>query len=238
MPTNKLINDCSECFLAKKCIPSAIEFTDLNLFTNIVTTNISHHTGDNLFEQDTYAASLYVVKAGSFKTQMATPSGAGHIPHFFLPGDIIGLDSSAKGRYLNSAFALENSIACKIKYRPLVKLRQKFPSLSDFAVRVYSAALASANETQNNIAIQSASSRLATFLVAHHRRTNRFSSERNHFSLTMSRQDISMHLGLAVETISRSFTLLIKSGCIVKEGKLVTILDMPALVEYANAPTR
>ncbi len=238
MAPNNLAANCSECFLAKKCIPSAIELKDLNQFTNIVTTNINLNNGDVLFKQGAPASVLYVVKSGAFKTQITTPSGAEHIAHFFLPGDIIGLDSAARGRYRNSATALEDSMVCKIAYRPLVKLRHKFPALSDFAVKAYSSGLASANETQNNIAIQAATSRLATFLIRYHRRSNQFSCPRNDFNLPMNRHDISIHLGLAVETISRSFTTLIKIGCITKEGKTVTIQDMPSLVEHANAPPR
>jgi len=238
MAPHNLTTQCSQCFLAKKCIPSVIEFSDLPQFTNIVTTNISLKNNDVLFKQGTPASVLYIVKSGAFKTQSSTTSGSEHIAHFFLPGDIIGLESAARGKYQNSATALEDSMVCKVAYRPLVKLRQKFPALSDFAIKVYSSGLASANETQNNIAIQAATSRLATFLIRYHRRSNQFGSHRNDFTLPMSRHDISIHLGLAVETISRSFTAIIQAGCITKEGKNVTIQDMPSLIKLANAPPR
>jgi CRP/FNR family transcriptional regulator len=47
------------------------------------------------------------------------------------------------------------------------------------------------------------------------------------FDLTMSRCDIADHLGLAPETVCRSFTRLRKSGCIAKQGKHQIRLRQP-----------
>lgn len=238
MAPKKFISDCTECVLSKNCIPSGIAITKLHRFIGIVSTNISYKAGDVLFEQSNKAQHLYVVKTGSFKTQTTTPHGSEHLNNFFLPSEIIGLDSASGGISINTATALEDSMACKIEYRQLTQLRNEFPSLADFAVKIYSSALALANEIQSNVAIQCASSRLAAFLLLYYKRSNELGMRSHELYLPMSREDIASHLGLAVETISRSFTKLINSGCITKDGRHVKILDAKKLGDEAHLPPR
>jgi len=238
MPIQTTKSNCADCILAKKCVPSGMPAEKLFRFENIVQTNLPYKAGDTLFEQHNKAGYLYIVKTGSFKTKMISPQGTEHIHNFFLPGEFIGLDSLAFGVTLNSADALENSLACKINYPQLRTIRKEFPSLSDFSVKLYSSALAAMTQVQNIIALQAASSRLAAFLIFYHSRINKYGSQNNSFQLPMARQDIANHLGLAVETVSRSFSKLIDSGCIHKEGRNIKILDPAMLQQHANTSTR
>ncbi|MEH6502674.1 MAG: helix-turn-helix domain-containing protein [Cycloclasticus sp.] len=235
MPEKKITADCSSCTLAKRCLPSGIPVKDLYRFTNIVSTNKTFATGDVLFKQGAKATSLYVVKIGAFKTQIINQFGDAHVSGFYLPGDIIGLESTAGGITLNSSVAIEDSLACKISYRPLALLRKEFHSLSDLAVKIYSQTLATTQDTQNCLSIHSAPSRLAQFLILFDRRTNQLSYKQTDLHLNMSRQDMASHLGIAVETVSRSFTKLIDSGCITKTGRLIQIIDRAGLEKIAQS---
>tara|TARA_R110002095_G_scaffold148484_4_gene128417 strand:+ start:1782 stop:2498 length:717 start_codon:yes stop_codon:yes gene_type:complete len=234
MPNKKITADCSSCALARRCLPSGIPVKDLYRFTNIVSTNRTFHTGEVLFKQGVKAANLYVVKTGAFKTQIINQFGDAHVSGFYLAGDIIGLESMAGGVTLNSSIAIEDSLACKISYRPLALLRKEFPSLSDLAVKIYSQALATTQDTQNCLSIHSASSRLAQFLILFNQRTNQHSYQHTDLHLNMSRQDMASHLGIAVETVSRSFSKLIESGCITKTGRLIQIVDRAGLEKIAQ----
>jgi CRP/FNR family transcriptional regulator len=139
---------------------------------------------------------------------------------------------------LNSADALEASLACKIDYPSLRMLRKEFPTLSDFSVKLYSTALASMSRVQNIISLQSASSRLAAFLILYHSRISSSNLQSSSFQLPMTRQDIASHLGLAVETVSRSFSKLIDTGCINKDGRKIQILELKKLEQLANSSAR
>ncbi|HIL92250.1 MAG TPA: Crp/Fnr family transcriptional regulator [Cycloclasticus sp.] len=238
MVPKKIISDCSDCMLAKNCVPSGLSEKDLHRFTDIVSTNIQYKTGDVLYQQNDKTPYLFVVKAGSFKTQTTTTNGAEHVNNFFLAGDIIGLDSAFSGIALSTANALEDGMACKIKYKQLAALRKQLPSLSDLAVSFYANALAAANQIQNNLTIQCASSRLAAFILFYNQRLNKHRLQRADIHLSMSRQDIASHLGLAVETISRSFSKLIETGAISKNGHHIEILDIEKLEQEANLPAR
>ncbi|PCI65618.1 MAG: CarD family transcriptional regulator [Piscirickettsiaceae bacterium] len=238
MVPKKMITDCSDCMLAKDCIPSGLELKHLHHFIGIVSTNIKYKTGEQLFQQDAQLPHLYVVKAGTFKTHIMTDRAYEHVNNFYLPGDIIGLDSTAGRIARSTATALENSMACKIDYRQLALLSREFPSLSDLAVKLYVNTLATANEIQNNLTIQCASSRLAVFILNYNKRVKKHTLQRTDISLSMSRQDIASHLGLAVETISRSFSKLIDTGCITKDNHHIQIVDLKKLQLEANLPPR
>ena len=168
----KIIADCSDCMLAKNCIPSGLSENDIHRFTDIVSTNAQYKAGDVLYQQNDKVPYLYVVKAGAFKTQTSTTNGTEHVNNFFLAGDIVGLDGAFSGIALSSAHALEDGLACKIKYKQLAALRKLLPSLSDLAIGFYANALADANQIQNNLTIQSAPSRLAAFILTYQQRLN------------------------------------------------------------------
>jgi CRP/FNR family transcriptional regulator len=54
--------------------------------------------------------------------------------------------------------------------------------------------------------------------------------------LAMSRRDIARLLGVAHETVSRSFGSLAASGCVAVTGRTVDILDAAALQAAARSP--
>ena len=49
----------------------------------------------------------------------------------------------------------------------------------------------------------------------------------------MSRRDIASYLGVAHETVSRSFSALVRWGLVQVDNREVEVLDMPALKAFA-----
>jgi cAMP-binding proteins - catabolite gene activator and regulatory subunit of cAMP-dependent protein kinases len=75
---------------------------------------------------------------------------------------------------------------------------------------------------------QGARERLASFLLRMHGQGQLAYGDR--LDLPMGRQDIADHLGLSVETVSRTFTALRRSGLIeIVNTQLVIIKNLPAL---------
>jgi len=227
--TKKTNGDCLDCSLADLCLPAAFEKKDLFRFSNIVDTNIKYKANSNLYLQGNNVQYLYVIKLGSFKTHSSTVSGSQHIHDFLLPGELVGLESLAGRVALNTATATEDSVVCQIDYPQLVALRQELPRLSDFSVRVYGEALALSQSMLGCIAKPSAAPRVACFILIMLGRTMRVKPESNELYLNMSRKDIACHLGLAVETVSRSFAKLVSWGYISKNKRLIQILDIEGL---------
>ncbi|MBV1951729.1 MAG: helix-turn-helix domain-containing protein [Cycloclasticus sp.] len=227
-------SDCENCTLSYRCVPSAISSKELFRFTNIVSTNELYQPHDKLFEQSTKADHLYVVKSGSFKTSIQGSTNNPHVNGFFLPGELIGMESMAGNNYLSSSTAIESSLACKINYRQLGALRKDFPLLSDLSVKLYSQALALSQSILSCVSKQSAAQRLACFILILMERTKQLNRRVSEVYLNMSRQDIASHLGLAVETVSRSFSKLIKHGYIKKNNRHIYITDSKQLQFFST----
>jgi len=65
------------------------------------------------------------------------------------------------------------------------------------------------------------------------RRLARRNQDPDQFRLTMDRRDIANYLGLTIETVSRTLSALQREEVIEVRGKLVRVLNRPALEEMA-----
>ena len=169
------------------------------------------------------------MKSGGVKTHSSKVTGGNHVHEFFLPGELIGLESMAGGVALSTATATEASVVCRINYLQLAVLRKEFPLLSDLAVKVYGQALASSQLMLTCVSNPSAASRVACFIIMIMGRSASIKGGSNDVYLKMSRTDIANHLGLAGETVSRAFAKLVSWGYITKNKKHIQVLDAEGL---------
>jgi len=230
-----LLSDCSHCLLANNCMPSGFPDDSVYLFKNIVNTNIKYKSSEIVYHQGEPTRHVYIVKSGSFKTFIKNDDQSEHITGFYLPGDCISMENMAEGVSLNTAQAVEDSLLCIADYPLLTKYRKEFPLLSDLAIKVYSGSLARSQDFLSCLAQPCAANRLATFLLIMLKRYNAMRAEQNDFQLNMSRQDIANYLGLAVETVSRSFSRLVDTGCITKKNRYICITNKEKLQQLASS---
>jgi CRP/FNR family transcriptional regulator len=77
---------------------------------------------------------------------------------------------------------------------------------------------------------KTAEERVASFLISRARRAARAGRRESPIDLPMNRTDIADHLGLTIETVSRTFTHLRKSKLIdLADPKCVQVLDRAKL---------
>ncbi len=235
-PNIAIKNHCDECALASLCFPSSIPKESLFRVTQIITSNLSYNKGQRLYRQGENTQHIHVIKSGSVKTYISNPDGAEYINGFYMTGDIINMESVAAGIHMNSATTLDNSIICKVSFMKLTALKDEFPMLTNMAIRVYSQALALSQDLLKCISKKSASAKLATLLLILNNRQSLQNLDPSRLHLCMSRQDIANYLGLATETLSRAFTRLTDSGCIIKHNRHsdLSIHDRELLQRYAS----
>jgi len=77
--------------------------------------------------------------------------------------------------------------------------------------------------------------RMARFLLQMSERMGMIGQSWRRFLLRMARRDIASHLGVANETISRSFTLLASCGCVRVDNREVEIIDLELLRQIASS---
>jgi len=192
-----------------------------------------HHWSRNqpLLRAGDAATSLHRVTSGVVAVSMAMPDARRQIIVFLFPGDICGLVQS-DGQYAFDYEATTETTTCAVDMRRVRKLTASDPDI-DEALREL---MMRAN---NRIADQlvavgqlSAKERLVYFL----RRLGQSYAERGMLAhpllLPMTRLDIADHLGMRLETVSRTLAKLQKRDVIDLQDSHTVVLNADPLKAF------
>jgi CRP/FNR family transcriptional regulator len=185
------------------------------------------HEGDG-------AQTLYVVRSGSFKRVRSLEDGYEQVLALVLPGGLLGVEALHGDIHPSSAVALEDSTLYALPAHALASIQQRCPALVEGLWRGVSRQLAQAAETAEMMAPVASDARLARFVLWLSRRMAEAGQSPRHLLLRMGRRDIASLLGVAHETVSRSFSLLADIGCLRVAKREVEILDLRALQQRAR----
>jgi CRP/FNR family transcriptional regulator len=191
--------------------------------------------GAPLVHEGARAAAVYVVQSGSFKRVKTAEDGYEHVLGFAWRRDLLGYDGLADGHYAFSEVALEDSRVVALPPGVLETLRHRVPALDTALQTVLARQLAAAGEIAETMAAVAADVRLARFLVRLSARMAERGESPRRLLLRMNRRDIANHLGLAHETVSRSFGVLADGGWLHVDNRDVEILDLDALRRCARS---
>jgi CRP/FNR family nitrogen fixation transcriptional regulator len=177
--------------------------------------------GAVIFRQDDPAQARYEVASGVVRTTYLFADGRRQVTGFFFKGEVFGTD---RGTYKTSAEVVSETAQVR---------RIRWGDSADDERALNKALLL----VENSILLlgrRTALSRIAAFLLDVCAR----SAGSRWIPLPMSRADIADHLGLTVETVSRTFSHLIRKRLIV-QGKhhLVRIIDLEGLSALAGVGT-
>jgi CRP/FNR family transcriptional regulator len=191
--------------------------------------------GATLAHEGAVAQSLYVVQAGSFKSVKTAEDGYEHVIGFAWRRDLIGYDGLYRDRHAFSAVALEDSRVVVLPLATLRTLRLQSPALDSALQSMVARQLTHAGEIAEVMSAVAADVRLARFLVQLSARMAERGESPRRLLLRMNRRDIANHLGLAHETISRSFRMLSEAGWLCVDNRDVQILDPDGLKRAARS---
>ena len=162
--------------------------------------------GKTLVESGTPAAAIYTVRAGCLKSFTVDADGNERVRGFYLPGDIVGLDSLGGESFPATVVAVTPSQVCRIPVAAVQQLMAESPSLARRLLDRTSAELAQALTLAGDY---SAEQRIAAFLLS---MRERLGAERGELRLPMTRRDIANYLRLATETVCRVLARLERQG--------------------------
>jgi CRP/FNR family nitrogen fixation transcriptional regulator len=165
--------------------------------------------GEELFAEGDEAEYFYQVVSGAIRSYKLLSDGRRQIDAFHLQGDIFGLESGAEHRF--SAEAVGDASVIAYRRSRLSALIQEDPAFRD---RVMSSTLRSLERAQDHMLLlgrKTAQEKIATFLLD---MAQRICGDHERFDLPMQRSDIADHLGLTIETVSRTLTQFARSGLI------------------------
>lgn len=186
-------------------------------------------SGVVLLHEGAAAEAVHLVRSGSFKCVKTSEDGYEQVLSFVGPGEVLGFEAISRGHHTASVIALEDSTVFTLPLRELDRWRQRFPSLDRALQFALSRQLARGADVAEMMAAVAAETRLARFLVwLSGCMAERGQSPRRLY-LRMSRRDIASLLGVAHETVSRSFSALADWGCLRVDNREVEILDEDAL---------
>jgi CRP/FNR family transcriptional regulator len=224
---------CEDCSLFNLCFAHDISADEREEINRVLKRQQPVERSDHLFHGGQSAKTVSVVRSGSVKAYQLSHEGDEIVSGFYLPGEILGLDALSSEKHPGFAVALEDSRTCEIPFKDFVTMLQSSPKLNQVMLRLLSEEMAETRELLLVVGRLDARTRVALFLMSMSRRLARRNQDPDQFRLTMDRRDIANYLGLTIETVSRTLSALQREEVIEVRGKLVRVLDRPALEEMA-----
>lgn len=193
--------------------------------------------GAAVMHEGAHADSLYVVRSGSFKSARVLEDGYEQVLGFAARGDVLGFEGRYGGFHRASAIAMEDSTVYAMTLPEFDQLRRDWPEFDRSAQCALGRLLAQSNATNEMMAAVASDTRLARFLVWLSKAMAEQGESPRRFRLRMSRREIASLLGVAHETVSRSFSIMAKAGVLRVANREVEILD-PGLLLASTRQTR
>ncbi len=230
----KLRVDGENCSLGGICIPRGLDAAELERVSHIIHKKKTFHRGEYLYRAGDDFESLLALKAGTIKIISSDNRGNDHIIGLFLPGEILGFGGFATGKHEYSAVVQETASVCEIPANGLEALCREVPNLQHQLFELMSCKL---NQERCKLVMSKrpAEERMASFLVDLSERYQRRGFSAVEFNLSLTRQEIGNHLGLALETVSRLLSHLQETGYIEVNRKQVVIKNLKGLREIFTA---
>ena len=154
---------------------------------------------------------VFLVVSGVVRICKTFTNGGRSVVAFYLPGDLFGW--SDQKRHSLSVESVTDATVLFLKRSALVSVAARESCVAAFVLDVTTRELRRAQEHALLMSV-SAKSRVAKFLTDLGHRLGRATT----IDLPMSHQDIADHLGLTIESLSRTITDLQRSGIVSRSG--------------------
>ncbi|WP_053080438.1 helix-turn-helix domain-containing protein [Methylobacterium variabile] len=163
---------------------------------------------EEVYAEGDRAVHFYMVVSGAVRTYRLLSDGRRQIDGFHLPGDIFGLEAGEERR--TGADAVTDTTVTAFRRSDRDALTGDAGALAREVVAAMLRALERAQDHMLLLGRKSAKERVASFLLGLSRRAGTGGA----IALPMSRTDIADHLGLTIESVSRTLTQLEREGVI------------------------
>ncbi|MFC0200609.1 helix-turn-helix domain-containing protein [Paracoccus rhizosphaerae] len=170
---------------------------------------ITRRIGKNetIFSEDDRALHVYRVISGAVRTSRFLTDGRRQIDEFYFDDDVFGLEGGDEHRC--TAEAVEDTVIAVYPRNIFVSPSAEDAATSGQLVAALARSLTRAREHMLLLGCKTAIEKIAAFLLG---LSERLRSDV--LCLPMTRLDIADHLGLTIETVSRSLTQLERAGLI------------------------
>jgi CRP/FNR family transcriptional regulator, anaerobic regulatory protein len=226
---------CANCSLRELCLPMGLSAGQLDELDTLIGQRQRLPAGGTLFEIGAPFQALYAVRAGFFKTCLATEDGREQVTGFQMAGELLGLDGIGPGRHDVRAVALEDSQVCVMPFDALESLAGRVPELQKSLHRFMSREIVRDHETLLMLGSLRADERVAAFVQGLLMRLQRRGFAGHELVLRMSREEIGSYLGLKLETVSRVLSRLHAEGLLEVQLRQIRVRDAERLRRLAQS---
>ena len=186
-----------------------------------------------LFIEDEPAAHHFTIVNGVVSISKSMADGRRQIVGFMFPGDFLGV--AEEGSYSCTAQAVTPVELCRFPRPSFEALAEECPEIEHRLLQAVSTELVEAQEHMLILGRQTAEERLCSFLLHLCKRAPHRGESDNPLHLLISRADIGDYLGLSLETVSRTFTVLRDQGLIrLVDAHTVELLDRDEIRQIAE----
>jgi CRP/FNR family transcriptional regulator len=179
---------------------------------------------------------LFAVHSGFLKTMIINDFDDEHVLRFPMRGDLFGVDGIHTGRHSTEAVALTDCVLVLIPFREFNALVRSHAGMEDLVYTLLSRELQSEQALISMLGSLNAEAKVARFLVSLSDRFIALGYSGKQFNLRMGRNDIGSHLGLTLETVSRTLSALQACGLIAVQRRSISLIDIDALRSLRQLP--
>lgn len=222
---------CHNCHLSRICIPCGMNSAEVAALSDTMRRNRMLNKGDAIYRAGDTFSGIVALRSGTAKLVHIDRSGNEAVISLMLPGELLGFDGLASGHHMCSLVALEPSSYCELPSLQLPQLSQSIPTIHSILLQRTGERF---EESIRRLALiqRPADHRLAAFLLDLSARFHALGFSALEFRISLTRQEIGNHLGLALETVSRLLGQFEALGLIVVQRKLICIVNPDALRAY------
>jgi len=183
--------------------------------------------GQELFAEGDAAEHFYKAVSGTVRTVKLLSDGRRLIDAFHLAGDIFGLEKGEEHRF--TAEAVDDAVVEVFRRSRFTSLLHDNPAFGGQLMSAMLSSLERAHEHMVLLGRKTAQEKIATFLLDMANRLGR----NGQVELPMQRTDIADHLGLTIETVSRTLTQMVRDGLIrlAATGRTIVLANRAGLQE-------
>ena len=193
--------------------------------------------GDLIYRSGDRFDTVYVVGWGMCKEVNLMPDGREQATGLQFKGDWLGFDGILTGRHCCYAAAVELSEVWAVPYTTLMQVCTREPALMQLVLEAISSQLSGTRDAMMTMGTLKADARVGYFLLQWVRALQARGLRTDLISIHLSRADIASHLGMRVESVSRSLTKIAQSGAIEfnePSRREISIPNLDALQDFVQ----
>jgi CRP/FNR family transcriptional regulator len=227
---------CENCNLDDICLPKGFDKFEIGELSLLVSRNNIRQKGEVIYHAGSPYRGMIAIRSGSAKLISFGLQGQELIVDFTLPGEVLGFDGLETKIYNCTAIALEMVNYCYLEDKKIDHFNAQNSHINELLLQ-RSCAQFNAQVNRMILNRSTAEERVAYFLLQISERLKKRGYSELEFRLSMTREEIGNHLGLAHETVSRLFNSFQVKNMIEVQLRLVKIIDKKKLLNVINQET-